>query len=437
MSRSGLTSEIWWLCIYLGLWVVVGVSINALAEVLVLALSLYIIWLFVHIRALEHWLERTRISSAQENTFSGIWGQLAYDIRQICHRYEKDKSRLQTVVSRVQDMTSALGDGVVLLNKRQNIEWWNKAAGDLFDFRDSDLNHKITNIIRNPRFLEYFAKGDFDTPLDLNAARHSGLRLQFQLHPFGRGEHLLVVRDITRVYKLEKMRRDFVANVSHELRTPLTVIRGYVETFAQADNLPQNWEKPMSQMQSQGQRMTSLINDLIVLANLETDEIESDKQSVNLNLLIETIFSDARALSEDKNFDFVANLESSIIIMGNEKELRSAFSNLIFNAIRYSPEGGKISVETHSLGDQYIISVKDSGMGIDPKHIPRLTERFYRVDEGRSLESGGTGLGLAIVKHVLIRHGANLRISSELGMGSEFSCYFPKKFIHINQKLAS
>ena len=436
MFRSGLTTEFWWLCVYLGLCTVLGLSVEALAEVLVVALSLYIIWLFVHLRALEQWLERTRLSSPPENTFSGIWGQLAYDIKLLCHRYEKDKTRLQTVVARVQDMTSALSDGVVLLNKRQNIEWWNSAAADLYDFRDSDRNHKIANIIRHPRFLDYYDSENYDTPLDLTSSRNTDQRLQFQIHPFGKGERLLIIRDITRVYNLEKMRRDFVANVSHELRTPLTVIRGYVETFSHAKELPQKWAKPMEQMESQGKRMTSLINDLIILAKLETDEKDTQAKPVFIHNLIDIVINDAKAVDSDKQHIFSNQIEPEMSILGNEKELRSAFSNLVVNAAKYSPHGGTISITSKIFADQCVISVQDSGMGIEPKHIPRLTERFYRVDEGRSVATGGTGLGLAIVKHVLIRHEASLRISSDVGRGSEFSCYFPTKLIK-QQDIAS
>ena len=427
MFHRGLTNEFWWFAIFLVLIGTIGFSFGYLREALIFAMTCYIIWLYVHLTRVAKWLATARHSSPPENTFSGVWAELVDDIRLLCHRYEKDKVRLQAVVTRVQEMTSTLNDGIVLLNSRDNIEWWNKSAARVFNFRDTDRGHTITNIIRNPKFLSYFDAQDYREPIDLDSARHIGKRLQYQIHAFGKGERLIIVRDITRVHKLEQMRRDFVANVSHELRTPLTVIRGYIDTLLLAPDVNPKWERPIQQMQDQGLRMTALINDLITLANLETDVREEAHQTVYIEPLIQTIISDAKALKAANTHEFAIDIAANIALLGNEKELRSALSNLVFNAVKYSPSGGKILVTSEHLDDQFILHVKDQGLGVDPRHIPRLTERFYRVDEGRASNTGGTGLGLAIVKHVLIRHEASLRISSQMNVGSTFSCYFPAK----------
>lgn len=427
MFHRGLSHELWWFSIFLVLMGTIGFSLGYLRESLILAMGCYIAWLHVHLNRIAQWLAKARHSSPKENTFSGIWAELIDSILLLWRRYEKDKVRLQAVVTRVQEMTSTLNDAIILLNSRNNIEWWNKSAERIFDFRDMDYGHKITNIIRNPKFLSYFDEQDYREPLDLNSARHTGKRLQYQIHPFGKGERLIIVRDITRVHKLERMRRDFVANVSHELRTPLTVIRGYVDTLALAPELSGKWQKAIGQMQAQGVRMTALINDLISLANLETDERENLDEVVHIEPLFQMVINDAQVVSADKSHQFSAHCPPHLSMLGSEKELRSAFSNLVINAVKYSPKGTKICLDAEIEDNQLIFHVKDQGLGIDPKHIPRLTERFYRVDEGRSSNSGGTGLGLAIVKHVLIRHDATLRISSQLGKGSVFSCYFPIK----------
>lgn len=424
MLRKGLTSEIRWFLIFIAAFSFLGYSVGYFQISLTLGLALYIGWTFVRLRALEGWVMNLRKGSLKPNLFNGIWAEIAEDIRLIHQRFEKDRLRLQAVVARVQDMTSALSDGVILLDNRGNIEWWNQAASRLFNFKDVDLGHKVSNILRDPRFQQYFESGNYDLPLDLESSRFEGQHLQYQVHPYGQGEHLIVVRDITRVSKLEQMRRDFVANVSHELRTPLTVIRGYVETLLGAPNLPPVVERSLEQMQGQGQRMTALINDLIMLTKLETDDRAQGQESVNLQSLAQTIVSDAHSLATGAH-SFKIDIPEGLRLKGSEKELRSALSNLVFNAVKYSPDGGEIRIRCEQRADDIAMHVEDSGLGIDPKHIPRLTERFYRVDSGRASTMGGTGLGLAIVKHVLLRHDGTLSIRSKLGKGSTFSAHFP------------
>ncbi|ABD83094.1 phosphate regulon sensor histidine kinase PhoR [Saccharophagus degradans] len=426
MIRRGFAVELRWFVLSMAAAAIVGVAVGYFLAVMCLALLLYVCWLFYNITRLEAWIIAARRKTNPRNELYGIFGEIAEDVVLLRKRYQKEKLRLQAVVSRVQDMTSALTDGVVLLDSLGNIEWWNEAAKQMFDLRDVDHGHKLTNIIRHPRFVKYFENGKYGDPLELEGIRHPDQHLQFQIHPFGQGERLVVLRDVTRVYKLEQMRKDFVANVSHELRTPLTVVRGYIETLSDAPSIPPAWARALTAMQGQCQRMTALINDLITLTKLETDEREIRQEAVDIGPLIQTIMSDAQALNGESTHTLIHKGDDNLVLRGNEKELRSAVSNLVFNAMKYSPDGCKIEVQYTANEHDVVISVSDTGVGIDPKHLPRLTERFYRVDGGRATTMGGTGLGLAIVKHVLLRHDAQLRISSKVGKGSTFSCHFPK-----------
>ena len=425
MERRGLAYELRWLALFLFVAGVIGVSLGAFRTAISIALLLFLIWNLYKFKQFENWVISARRQKKLHHDFSGMWAEIADDIIRLSNRYQKDKMRLQAVVNRVQEMTSALTDAVILLDKSGNIEWWNTAAQHMFDFRNIDLGHKLVNLIRHPKFVNYFEDGDYNEPLDIDSVKKTGQRLQFQIHLFGQGDKLVIVRDSTRVFKLEQMRRDFVANVSHELRTPLTVVHGYLETMASAPGLPDKFQKPLVQMQSQGERMRILIDDLITLTQLETSERDTDQNHVNIAALMQTIFNDATALIGDREHSFVIKGKDSLNLIGNEKEIRSAISNLVFNAINYSPKECVITAKFKKTPTSVVISIKDSGTGIDPKHIPRLTERFYRVDSGRTTALGGTGLGLAIVKHVLLRHDGELKIRSWPGKGSTFTCHFP------------
>lgn len=428
MLRSGISTEVRWLLFYVCALTFVGASFGYGREACIFSLLSYLIWQFYHLKKLESWVTDTRQNKPVRDELNGVWGEIAEDVKLLGQRYEKDKLRLQSVVSRVQEMTSALHDGVVLADKRGNIEWWNKAATELLGLREIDVGHPLSNILRDPQFQAYFEAGDYDDPLEMESYKQEGQRLLFQVHPFGNGEHLIIVRDITRVAKLEQMRRDFVANVSHELRTPLTVIRGYVETLASMPDLHPVVLRAMQQMEQQGARMTSLVNDLIVLTKLETDDRHTQTQSVDVKQLVDLVFNDGRAISEHQ-LDLINEVPSGLLLRGNEKELHSAVSNLVLNAVKYASADAEkpcsVKVYAEQNDNVFTLHVKDNGIGIDPKHIPRLTERFYRVDKGRSTSAGGTGLGLAIVKHVLLRHDALLKIDSLPGKGSTFSCCFP------------
>ena len=386
------------------------------------AYAMRLLW---KLRKTERWVHQARVSPPPPpSETSDVWSTIGHDVEWMLNRHQKELHRLQAVVDRVRDMAAALTDSVILIHRRGTIDWWNDAAEQLFDFRAADRGHKLTNLIRHPRFIEYFDEGTYKNPLELNMWQLDK-RLEYQVHTYGNGERLVVVRDITRLYRLEQMRKDFVANVSHELRTPLTVIKGYLETLEDAGDLEPKWHKCLQQMQQQSKRMTLLIEDLLTLSKLETDENASTSDAVDISKLIESVVHDAKVLGEKQNANFETGGDTGLTLLGNERELRSAFSNLIVNALNYTSDQANILITYELKSHEAIITVTDNGIGIDPKHIPRLTERFYRVDTSRSVVTGGTGLGLAIVKHVLLRHGAELKVHSKLGQGSTFSCHFP------------
>ena len=313
-----------------------------------------------------------------------------------------------------------------MLDSDGNLEWWNRAAETLLGLKTpQDSGQPVSNLVRHPRFKEYFEQGSYAEPLDIPSPVNDHLHIQLYITRYGNNEHLMLVRDVTRIHQLEQMRKDFIANVSHELRTPLTVICGYLETLLDnVDDVNPRWKRPLSQMQQQGERMQTLLNDLLLLAKLEATDYPSDNQPVDIDALLRSIKSDGQALSGQRNQTITLEVEPQVSLKGSEAELRSAFSNLVFNAVKYTPDGGKVHIRWWADKAGAHLSVQDSGVGIDNKHLSRLTERFYRVDSSRNANTGGTGLGLAIVKHVLLRHRARLEISSVLGHGSTFTCHF-------------
>ena len=427
MFRRGLTTQLRWFFVVLFVVCVFGWIADYFFQIVIIYLLGYIFWTYFQMMQLVDWVTSVRHNGPITRSFNGAWADIADEVTRLHNLYQKDKQRLQAVVQRIQKMTYALEDGVVLIDKKANIEWWNNIAKDYFEFQEVDNGQRLENIIRHPKFVKYFEGGDYSDPLEIEGLRREGQFLEFRVHPFGQGERLLVVREITRVKKLEQMRKDFVGNVSHELRTPLTVIRGYLETLIDMPDLSATMEKALQQMVQQGHRMTNLVNDLITLSRLETDSVDNAAEYVDVVPLISTILSDARAINNAEKHTLTRSGEEDIQILGNASQLRSAFSNLVFNAVKYSPSGCNVEVAVKILGNECIVSVIDDGVGIDSKHLPRLTERFYRVDDGRSTNMGGTGLGLAIVKHVLLRHDSVLKVRSRPGKGSTFSCHFPIK----------
>lgn len=404
----------------------VGLISGEYAWALVVGLLLQLAWMLAQLIRLHRWLH-----SHQDDSYPpegrGLWGEVFDAIYHLQRRGQRQRGRLQAVIDRVQESTAALHDAVIMLDHEGNLEWWNPAAETLLGLKaPQDVGQPITNLIRHPRFIEYFEQQEHRETLEIGSPANDQLRLQFQITHYGNAERLMLVRDVTRLHHLEQMRKDFVANVSHELRTPLTVLAGYLETLL--DNQEQvqpRWHRPLQQMQQQSLRMQNLLNDLLLLAKLEAADYPPDNSPVAVPKLLALICQDAQALSADKQHRITLTLDSQQGLKGYETELRSAFSNLVFNAVKYTPAGSQILVRWWQDEDGAHLSVKDNGPGIEARHLPRLTERFYRVDASRSSASGGTGLGLSIVKHVLLRHRGTLSINSVLGQGSQFTCHFP------------
>jgi two-component system phosphate regulon sensor histidine kinase PhoR len=284
----------------------------------------------------------------------------------------------------------------------------------------------VTNLIRDPAFTAYFGRNVYDEPLHINAPGDSGKRLEIQIALFGENERLIIVRDISQLHRLELMRKDFVGNVSHELGTPITVIKGYLEAILDnIQDLDGKWEKPVIQMHQQSSRMENIVKDLLALSALETGTPSRKQSSFALIQLLSEIVNDARQIFAQQDHQFSLSCDENIKFIGDRGELYSAIANLVSNAAKYTPYQGKINILIRLSEDFLEAHVEDNGPGIEAQHLPRLTERFYRVDVSRSSETGGTGLGLAIVKHIVNRHDGELTVSSEVGKGSCFTCRFP------------
>lgn len=413
------------LLLLIGVCLLLGFITGEYAWALVCGLAIHLGWTLSQLLRLHRWLREHDLDQPPPEG-RGLWGEVFDSIYHLQRRNQKARARLQAVIDRVQESTAALEDAVVMLDSQGNLEWWNPAAETLLGLKTpQDNGQQLANLVRDPRFKEYFERGNYADALEIPSPVSDRRRLQFHITRYGNLEHLLLVRDVTRLYQLEQMRKDFVANVSHELRTPLTVIAGYLETLLDnVEAVNPRWQRALQQMQQQGTRMQALLNDLLLLARLEATDYPSDNQPVAVDQMLLSIKSDAQALSGDQLHRIVLEADPHLRLKGSDAELRSAFSNLVFNAVKYTPAGGDIQIRWWGDERGAHLAVSDTGMGIESKHLSRLTERFYRVDSSRASNTGGTGLGLAIVKHVLLRHRGNLEISSVPGKGSTFTCHF-------------
>ncbi len=414
------------LLLLIGACLLLGLLTGKYAWALAAGLAIHLGWTLSQLLRLHKWLQEHRPDEPPPDGY-GLWGEVFDSIYHLQRRNQRARGRLQAVIDRVQESTAALSDAVVMLDSQGNLEWWNRAAETLLGLKTpQDSGQSITNLLRDPRFIDYFERGSYLEPLELPSPINDRRRLQFHITRYGNREHLMLVRDVTRLFQLEQMRKDFVANVSHELRTPLTVIAGYLETLLDnVEDVNPRWLRALQQMQQQGGRMQNLLNDLLLLAKLEATDYPSDNQPVAVDLLLLSIRGDAQALSGERMQRISLEADPHLRLKGSEAELRSAFSNLVFNAVKYSPKESEIRIRWWGDEQGAHLAVQDNGPGIEARHLPRLTERFYRVDSSRASNTGGTGLGLAIVKHVLLRHRARLEIDSRLGQGSTFTCHFP------------
>ncbi len=404
-----------------------GIFSATLAVAFMLVVLLFVMAL--HARQLYKlgvWLNDTRLENIPEA--GGIWDEVFSQLYRMVKRHNQTKQELAAELQHIEQATAALPEGVAILNEANRIEWCNPLAQQHFGLdAEHDIMQDITYLVRQPEFVEYLQGLNFSEPLVMRPARYDDMVLSIKLIPYGENKRLLISRDITQLERIEAMRRDFVANVSHELRTPLTVVNGFVENLQDMPDISQdNARRALQLMAEQTRRMESLVSDLLTLSRLENDQTPMREEDVDIHALLNEIYQEGQLLSGGRH---ALRLETpgKAKLFGNREELRSAFGNLLSNAIRYTPAGGEILLRWAERSEQPVFSVQDSGIGIAPQHIPRLTERFYRVDRSRSRETGGTGLGLAIVKHIAMRHQAKLEVLSEEGKGSTFSLVFPVK----------
>ena len=406
----GLGIEQFWICIFIGFLAFFATQMR----------SLYLV---------NDWIAN-RPYDVPPN-LHGIWGALLFNVYRSQRQERIVQAEMVGLIDRAQSSLVALAEAVVLIDDNHQIEWWNPAAERLLGIQPLDRGRNILTILRQPAFIEYFNHID-QAPdgLKIKSTVLDEHYVQVKMTRFGGESRLLVAHDMTRMHNLEQMRKDFVDNISHELRTPLTVLSGYIETFTDQEDMNPRWKRAFEQMQSQTRRMNALVNDLLLLSRLENEKTIAKNQIIDMPSLMNQLFDDAHAYNIDYGHTLNLDIDSHCDLIGSDMELASAFSNLITNAIKYTPKGGTITIGWHDDGEHGYFSVQDTGIGIDPKHLPRLTERFYRVDSARSRQTGGTGLGLAIVKHVLMQHNAHLEVESKENSGSTFKAVFPKERLY-------
>ena len=353
----------------------------------------------------------------------GIWEEIYYHVYRIRKNQKIRKKKLSRMIDQFRRSTEALPDAAVVLGVNDEIDWANKAAREVFGLKTSDKGQRIPNLIRFPDFIRYLKAGNYKESVVVPSPKNNRMILEIRIIPYGAGLRLLLAQDITQLKKMERMRKDFVANVSHELRTPLTVLKGYLETLQDMDDGHSSLlSSSFRQMLGQTERMQHLVDDLLLLTRLETQQKKTE--CVDIPALLNQVCTEGVSIGNASG-RIQLTLDTNANIVGEEQELRSAFTNLVGNALKYSPEHFPIQVHWYKSKEYVILAISDQGEGISRTDIPRITERFYRVETKRSKKINGTGLGLAIVKHVLMRHDAKLIINSELGKGSCFSCHFP------------
>lgn len=421
-----------------------GWLLNEAAEVpVVIAIVLVIFGL--HARsglAITRWLADFRLENVP--MVSGWWGDLASKLFRTLKLHNRQQQALSNALLSFRSAAQALPDGVVNLDASGTIIWCNDTAQRHLNLKlSTDVGHRLINLVRTPDFAKYLANETWDDPITMYSPRMNGTILSVQAVSYGEKQVLVLTRDVTQLEKLESMRRDFIANVSHELKTPLTVLSGFLETMRDLPLSEQQKSDYLELMYNQAGRMQNLVEDLLVLSSLESGSPSDIAEEVNLSALTQRIHQQSESLSAGNHQVILTHNEPDIWISGAELEIESALTNIATNAVRYTPDGGKVKIALELVlgaNNQPFVefSVQDNGIGIAPEHIPRLTERFYRVDRSRSRESGGTGLGLAIVKHVVSRHQGDLYIDSVPGQGSRFAIRLPldEKYLSRIQKPA-
>ncbi|HEU4602599.1 MAG TPA: phosphate regulon sensor histidine kinase PhoR [Steroidobacteraceae bacterium] len=400
------------------------------AHAFAIVFTAYALWQTWNLVRLEHWLRFRSIEAPPD--IGGTWGEVVAIVSRIYRRKQYHRARVIELLREFRRLTSAMPEGAVLLNGEHQILWFNRRAAAWLGLRRKrDFGIRIENLVRHPDFIEYLSTGQPEAGVVVHDAREGGRWLSFHVVRTGGGERqLLILRDVSREQHLQAMRKDFVANASHELRSPLTVISGYLDALSDDEQLDPAWTGPVREMRRQAERMSTIIRDLLELSKLESGDRAADEQPIDVGGMLALLRKEVIPVDADAA-QVNLTIDSEEWLLGSESEIHSIFANLLTNAIKYTAASGRIDVRWWTDDDGGYVSVRDTGLGIAPEHIPRLTERFYRVDSGRSRDMGGSGLGLAIVKHALQRHGGSLEIQSEEGKGSTFTCHFPvSRLVH-------
>ncbi|HYA36746.1 MAG TPA: phosphate regulon sensor histidine kinase PhoR [Candidatus Methylomirabilis sp.] len=423
--HPGLWREVWILAGIAAASLLFGALTGRPFLIAAFGFGLYIVINLRHLRQLHRWLQNRQ--SGEIPDAGGLWGDVFDELYRIAKETGRREAQLSEMLTRFQSAASAMPDAVAIVSRESEIEWANPAASRLLGIRyPQDAGMRLLNLLRDPEFAQYLQSGEYSEPIEIESPETHEMHISVQITPFGSLQQLVIGRDVTRLARLEQMRRNFVANVSHELRTPLTVLGGYIETLRQIDKIrPEELRKHLTIMHEQSARMQRLVDDLLTLSRLETSPPRTQDETVDVAALLTGLKEQAELLSGENRHVITLEADPGLKLLGSREELTSAFQNLLINAVRYTPAAGAIRLTWRARDGGAEFVVADTGEGIAPEHIPHLTERFYRVDTARSRASGGTGLGLSIVKHVLLRHDAHLEVESELGRGSTFTCVFP------------
>lgn len=401
-----------------------GLVMGQMMTFMFIAVLCYVIWLQRKWYQLWRWLQHPKKVACP--SAEGVVDDVCRHIEKMRQQNSNRKKKVTNYLKRFQSATAALPDAIVIIGQHGQVDWANFSAMQLLGIRwPRDSGVRVVNLIRNPQLVKLMERPEAEgNVITLAAPLNPSRQLEIKLVSYMGNGRLLIARDITQTVKLQQMRRDFVANVSHELRTPLTVLKGYLESFEPASPA-EHWQQVLPVMQQQTERMHLMIKDLLILSSLENGEKPLMHTPTNVGQLLEVIVDDAMRLEHYRQQPISLELNSEKWLMADVDELRSAISNLVFNAVKYTPDNCPITVSWHSNTVGATICIIDQGEGIETRHLSRLTERFYRVDKGRASNAGGTGLGLAIVKHVMQRHGGELTIDSAPGEGATFCCHFP------------
>jgi two-component system phosphate regulon sensor histidine kinase PhoR len=401
----------------------IGLATGRPALWLTIVLGGLLAWQFANLFRVQRWLRHRAHEDPPD--IGGVWGDVVAVMHRIHRRKQHHKRRVTQQFREFRRLSAALPDGVLLLSESREIRWFNTTAAELLGLRRKvDVGIPIANLVRDPEFAAYLKRPGAGHGVVIHV-RGKDTWLALFVIPAG-NQFLMLVRDVTREARLEQMRKDFVANASHELRSPLTVVSGYVDELASDEGLAAEWREPVADMRRQAQRMREIVEDLLELSRLESTADEAGSTPVDFATLLDQVVREARSASAEPP-RFELDVDHACALRGNEGELHSIAANLVSNAVKYTPAGGTIAVRWGREHGGAALVVRDTGIGIAPEHLPRLTERFYRVDRARARAKGGSGLGLSIVKHALQRHGGRLEIASEEGSGSTFTAHFPAR----------